>query len=289
MEVKPFLLDIDELISQFIESESISFAEFKRIWLSERFSFIFESMPSTNLGFLMQSFYAHSLGYIFSSGPLSNRLGGLYCLYCLYETQPFKPPLRIYLSLGELRQLKNFVVDSKRSNLHVVKALVKRMLEKNAFLFGSVGVDEGSAAERVNELIDIQNAQVQMAYDKLFADSRLEHVINMDMGAELDIESLKKRSRDYAVAKQRAIKEASRVIDVGNVKHMIENGRLLIGDSVEKTAADWSRHKEAFYKQTGFRVPTNQPNVPTDSERNHASPEDDGNEDDEFGRELEES
>ena len=39
-------------------------------------------------------------GYMSSAASLSIRLGGLYCLYCLHETQPFKPHFRIYLSLG---------------------------------------------------------------------------------------------------------------------------------------------------------------------------------------------
>lgn len=41
-------------------------------------------------------------GYMISNVSLSHRLGGLFCLYCLYETQPFKPPFKIYLSLGTI-------------------------------------------------------------------------------------------------------------------------------------------------------------------------------------------
>ncbi|KAL0427122.1 UNVERIFIED_CONTAM: hypothetical protein Slati_2887000 [Sesamum latifolium] len=273
MDLKPFKLDIDELIHEFAECESSTFAEFKRVWLSRKFSFIFEASPSTNRSFFMQSLYAHSIGYMVSSGSLSNRLGGLYCLYCLYETQPFKPPYRIYLSLGvgiskqsnevsqhpltdrigpgELRQLKNLAIESKAKGLKVVSALLKSMLERNMFLFGFVGVNEGSPTERVNELTDIQNARVQAAYKKLFANSRLEHFIHMDLGMELEVDLLKRRSSDYALAKELAIKEASQVIDVQNVKHITENKRL-IREMVEKTAADWNSQKELFYEQTGF-------------------------------------
>ncbi|KAI3446888.1 hypothetical protein Pfo_003553 [Paulownia fortunei] len=255
MDLKPFKLDIDELINEFVECESTTLAEFKRVWLSRKFSFIFEASPSTNQGFFMQSLYAHSIGYMVSAGSLSNRLGGLYCLYCLYETQPFKPPFKIYLSLGELRLLKNLAFDAKTMGVKVVSALLKSMLERNMFLFGFVGVNEGSATERVNELTDIQNARVQTAYKKLFANSRLEHFIHMDLGMELDVDLLKKRSSDYAAAKELAIKEASQVIDVLNIKHIAENKRL-IGDMVEKTAADWNSQKELFYEQTGFgRLP----------------------------------
>lgn len=129
-----------------------------------------------------------------STAELSRRLGGLYCLYCLYETQPFKPPFRIYLSLGrfalqnlfqlflsyllfiwlifkfyitgELKKLKALVVEAKEKDIRVVPTLVKRMLDKNIFLFGSVDVNEGSFTETANQLTALQNARVQVAYEK---------------------------------------------------------------------------------------------------------------------------
>ncbi|THG05391.1 hypothetical protein TEA_022149 [Camellia sinensis var. sinensis] len=36
-------------------------ADMKRVWLSRKFSFIFEASPSTNLAIFMQSLYAHSI------------------------------------------------------------------------------------------------------------------------------------------------------------------------------------------------------------------------------------
>ncbi|XP_042004288.1 uncharacterized protein LOC121753156 isoform X2 [Salvia splendens] len=152
MDLKLFKLDIDELIHEFTQCESSAFAEFKRVWLSRRFSYIFESAPSTNQGLFMQSLYAHSISYMVSADSFFNRLGGLFCLYYLFETQLFKPPYKIYLSLEELKQLKNLVIEAKAGGVNVVGALVKGMLERNMFLFGFVGVDEGSPAERVNEV-----------------------------------------------------------------------------------------------------------------------------------------
>jgi len=48
----------------------------------------------------------------------------------------------------------------------VVPALVKRMLERNVFLFGSVDLIEGCVAETVNQLQQLQNARIQVAYEK---------------------------------------------------------------------------------------------------------------------------
>ncbi|XWS70732.1 hypothetical protein CRYUN_Cryun03dG0073500 [Craigia yunnanensis] len=103
MDLSPFKQDIDELIHEFVQSESTTLNDIKRIWLSRKFSYIYEASPSTNLTFFMQSLYAHTIGHMVNADSLSCTLGGLYCLYCLYclyETQPFKPPFRIYFSLG---------------------------------------------------------------------------------------------------------------------------------------------------------------------------------------------
>jgi len=40
-------------------------------------------------------------GHFTSQSSLQQRLAGLYCLYCLYECQPYKPQFKIYLSLGK--------------------------------------------------------------------------------------------------------------------------------------------------------------------------------------------
>ncbi|CAL5360827.1 unnamed protein product [Camellia sinensis] len=251
MDLKSFKLDIDELISEFTENNLTTLADMKRVWLSRKFSFIFEASPSTNLAIFMQSLYSHSIGYMVSTASLSHRLGGLYCLYCLHEVQPFKPPFKIYLSLGELKRLRNLVIDVKEKGIKVASALVKKMLERNVFLFGFVDINDGSVTERVNELTDIQNARVQVAHKKLFSNTRIENFIHTDLGMELDVHVLKKMSTDYAVAKELAIKEASELVDVQNIKHIAENKKL-IGEMVEKTAQDWNTQKESFYQQTGL-------------------------------------
>lgn len=44
------------------QDESTTFADMKRVWLSKKFSYIYEASPSTNLAFFMQSLYAHCIG-----------------------------------------------------------------------------------------------------------------------------------------------------------------------------------------------------------------------------------
>ncbi|KVI01337.1 Small nuclear RNA activating complex (SNAPc), subunit SNAP43 [Cynara cardunculus var. scolymus] len=196
MDLKPFRLDIDELINEFAEGEMTMLADMKRIWLSKKFSCIFEAKPTTKLGFFMQSLYTHCL-----------------------------------------------------EKIGIVHTLVNSMLERNLFLYGAIDLKEGSVEERVNELTDIQNARVQHANKKLFADTQIERYIHMDMGKELDLDSLKEMSRDYCMAKEIAFKEAENVIDTQDIKHIAEN-QTLIGDVVGKTTEDWNVQKETFYQKT---------------------------------------
>lgn len=72
---------------------------------------------------------------------------------------------KLYLT-GELNKLKDLVVEAKNLGIRVVPALVKRMLNKNMFLFGSVDLNEGSVMETVNQLADLQNARIKLAYEK---------------------------------------------------------------------------------------------------------------------------
>ncbi|KAL7239670.1 hypothetical protein ACSBR2_005541 [Camellia fascicularis] len=60
MDLKPFKLDIDELINEFAEKKLTTLVDMKGVWLSRKFSFIFEASP-TKLVVFMQALYAHSI------------------------------------------------------------------------------------------------------------------------------------------------------------------------------------------------------------------------------------
>ena len=50
--------------------------------------------------------------------------------------------------------------------IRVVPTLVKRMLEKNMFLFGFVDLNQGSICETINNLTNLQDMRIQVAYEK---------------------------------------------------------------------------------------------------------------------------
>ncbi|RVW74092.1 hypothetical protein CK203_052196 [Vitis vinifera] len=153
------------------------------------------------------------------------------------------------------------------------------MLDRKIFLFGFVDINE-SSVER-----------------GLLANSRIEHFLHMDMvsfinpynrkcwksmamapaeqGMEFDLKGLNKISTEYANARKLAIEEASKVVDVQNIKHISEDKKL-IGDVVNKTAENWNAQKEVFYQKTGLNQ--------RPAEEHRQDNEDDG---DDFDLELE--
>ncbi|CAI0444753.1 unnamed protein product [Linum tenue] len=185
--LSPFKLDIDELINEFVEGQWTSFPDWKKIWRSMKFSYIYEAAPATHLGFFMQSLYAHTI--------------------------------------GELKKLKNLVTEAKGNDVKAAASLVQRMLEKDVFLFGYLDLEE--AAKTVEKLTEQDNEIVKCAAKKLFKGTRIEHFLHLDMGRELGLDELKKLSIEYAESKQHAIEEARKVVNVQDVEHLANAKELV--------------------------------------------------------------
>ncbi|KAF8079464.1 hypothetical protein N665_1026s0021 [Sinapis alba] len=246
-----FKRDIDELLDEFVEGDLTTFDDMKRVWLSRKFSYIYEALPNTNLAFFIQSLYAHTIGHMVSINSFSRRLGGLYCLYCLHEIQPYKPKFRIYISLEELGKFRDLIVEAKDKGVEIATALGKQMLEKKVFIFGAVDFDEASTTEKLHQSIELQNTLVRCAYQKLTSETEIEKFIHLDMGNEVDLSPLHKMSIEYAEAKKRAMKSAGEIVEIGDIKHIAEE-KELVGEKVEKLKEEWDSQKLSFYEKTKF-------------------------------------
>ncbi|XP_078437154.1 small nuclear RNA activating complex (SNAPc), subunit SNAP43 protein isoform X1 [Wolffia australiana] len=253
VDVTAFEKDIEELLDEFELCGSLLFSAFKKVWLSRKFSYVFEGRPAMhNSGVFMQCLYSHCIGTMSKSGTLSRRLGGLYCLYSLHEVQPFKPSFKIYISLAELKRLRQLVLDSKKEGLELVSALVNRMMERQSFLFGSVdAVHSDSLKQRVDEVKKLQNRLLETAYDKLLACSQIEDYLRMNLGQELELNQVKRMSSDYLNAKQLAMAEASKTVKLGEARIIAERGDE-VGAKMEELVEEWDAAREEFLRTTGL-------------------------------------
>ena len=74
--------------------------------------------------------------------------------------------LNVCIYTGEVKKLRILVADAKANDIKVVPSLVKRMLDRNMFLFGSVDLIESSVTETVTQLQQLQDARIKLAYEK---------------------------------------------------------------------------------------------------------------------------
>ncbi|XP_062202069.1 uncharacterized protein LOC133904611 [Phragmites australis] len=102
--------------------------------------------------------------------------------------------------------------------------------------------------EEVNAL---EFRQVRAACYRLFANTQVESYMHMDLGAESELDSIKKLSKEYAEAKELAFAEASQPIDVVDAEHVLQNDKLL-GNRVDEVVKEWDAQKEVFYERTGL-------------------------------------
>ncbi|TQD75744.1 hypothetical protein C1H46_038717 [Malus baccata] len=81
----------------------------------------------------------------------------------------------------ELKKLRKLGIDAKENNIKVISSSIRKMLEANIFLFGFIDANEDSFAEKVNQLTQLQNARLQVAYEELFANTKIEDFLHMDL------------------------------------------------------------------------------------------------------------
>lgn len=109
----PYAKDIRNLLLQYLEvsvflqdihvhqRSTLSFADFKEEWKSQKFSLIHNGKPDdVNGKVFIQELFTTCLGYLLLNNPFNLRVAVLYTLYCLYETQPHKPKVKINVSIG---------------------------------------------------------------------------------------------------------------------------------------------------------------------------------------------
>ncbi|KAE8675874.1 Raffinose synthase family protein isoform 1 [Hibiscus syriacus] len=142
MDLSPFKQDIDELIHEFVQSESSTLNDTKRIWLSMKFSYIYEASP-TNLAFFTQSLYAHIIdleGFIASMKlNHSNRLS------------------RFISHLEKRRNLQAYIHMDLAMEVDFDK--IKKMSTENA-------VAKRKSIKEVGEVVDVQNIKQITEYEK---------------------------------------------------------------------------------------------------------------------------
>jgi Trm5-related predicted tRNA methylase len=78
--------------------------------------------------------YATAYGYLFVN-DITIRLGSLYALYLIYETQPHVPKVKVPVSIELWKELKILQYQTIELQIKECYAILRKMKQENAFCF----------------------------------------------------------------------------------------------------------------------------------------------------------
>lgn len=132
----PLVTDCEELLGRFQATESVRFERFSSIWREINFSSIFYGKPDpkerrhfARLALSVVSPYFHP-PYTFQI-----RVGGLYILYGLFNTQLCTPKEKIRIALKDWKDVMQFKQDAENAQHYDVLYIFRKLVSDKAFLF----------------------------------------------------------------------------------------------------------------------------------------------------------
>eukprot|EP00249_Psilotum_nudum_P019138 c27113_g1_i3 orf=243-962(+) len=221
MDLTPFSHDIDGLIEAFVKIEGTELSQMKELW------------------------QVHMVTEL----PLSEKLGGLYVLYTLYETQQIKPPFNIYLSTEDLEALYSLVVQAKAEKIAVALKVVQTMMCKNMFLFGSVAVNQKKIAEAVDKLAIQAADRLRFARRRLLSNLPVQQHLTGNLVTELGLNELAMLNEEYAIAKQRVFNKATPENGMKDAAIPMVQDEINLGEELKKDIQAWINHRESLYEK----------------------------------------
>lgn len=250
MDIAPFESDIRELIQAFVEIGGLELSQMKELWRLRSFSFIHEARPNhVDAAFFMQALYSCALSHIIEDLSFSEKLGGLYVLYILYETQLFTPPFKIYLSKDDLQNIYSLVKEAKLKGPLMALKVVHKMMASCFFLFGFVSTNQQKITEASDKLSNKSAARLQLARKRLLSSASAKQHFEGDLIKELGLEALAMLTEEYAMVKQRLYSGANQSLE-NSADDLVQHGALL-GDELKRDAHQWMEHRKSFYRGKG--------------------------------------
>ncbi|KAI5108428.1 snRNA-activating protein complex subunit 1, partial [Silurus meridionalis] len=128
--------DCEDLLGRFQATASVRFEEFSAIWREKKFSNIFYGIlePSEKKVFTRLALSV-AAPYLFPPHSFQIRVGGLYLLYSLYNTQLNTPKERIRIALKDWDDLMRFQQDAVNAQHYDVAYVFRKLLIEKAVCF----------------------------------------------------------------------------------------------------------------------------------------------------------
>uniref|UniRef100_A0A8C1ATP8 Small nuclear RNA activating complex, polypeptide 1a n=1 Tax=Cyprinus carpio carpio TaxID=630221 RepID=A0A8C1ATP8_CYPCA len=177
----PFKSDCEELLGRFQQTESVRYEEFSAIWREMDFSSVFFGTQSDheNRSFTRLTFTI-AYRYILPPYSFQIRVGGLYMIYGLYNTQSIWPKEKIRIALKDWYDVQKLIADAKSCQHLDVFYIFKRLLSSKAFCFTAMPQKlTFEASERVQHNVNEEFRDRKNRVAELASIEMLEEISNV--------------------------------------------------------------------------------------------------------------
>ncbi|XP_062406083.1 snRNA-activating protein complex subunit 1a [Sardina pilchardus] len=214
----PLKEDLEELLARFKQTDSVRYEHFSAIWRDMNFS-------SVNYGFLRayekrhfsRSALTTAYAYLLPPYNFQIRVGGLYLLYGLYNSQLASPPEKICVALKDWDDIQKFIQNAWDGQHLDVIYIYWKLMSSKAFLYSAMPVPLNFEKKRPipkHQEQELPTERPERAKTLLFSDTTREMKQIQDryekMKAALSLTAtvnatrrdLVKRIQDYALASE---------------------------------------------------------------------------------------
>ncbi|XP_062325864.1 snRNA-activating protein complex subunit 1b [Osmerus eperlanus] len=133
--------DIEDILSRFQQTESVRYEQFSAIWKEMKFSSIFYGRLEINeTRSFSRVILSTAFSYLLPPYTFQIRVGGLYLLYGLFNSQLITPREKIRLALKDWEDIKKFEQDAINAQHFDVVYIYRKLLAEKAFHFTATPV-----------------------------------------------------------------------------------------------------------------------------------------------------
>ncbi|XP_072532861.1 snRNA-activating protein complex subunit 1b [Salminus brasiliensis] len=136
---RPLRTDCEQILGDFQATNSVRYEEFCKLWRQTNFSSVFHGLSQlserrvfTRLALSVAS------PYLLPPYTFQIRVGGLYLLHGLYNSQLVTPKEKIHLALKDWDDLRRFQQDAVSAQHYDVVYILKKLLSEKAFYFAAM-------------------------------------------------------------------------------------------------------------------------------------------------------
>ncbi|KAK5857847.1 hypothetical protein PBY51_011063 [Eleginops maclovinus] len=127
--------DCEKLLSRFHETDSVRFQVFSKIWREMNFSQIFYGTVNHQKRAFSRLILDSAYSFFLPPFSFQIRVGGLYLLYSLHQSQTAAPPEQIRLALKDWEDVKKFEKDAMDAQHLDAIYILRQLMLKKAFHF----------------------------------------------------------------------------------------------------------------------------------------------------------